>query len=786
MRYVWLTVLASLIAGTAALPAPPRERPKEELAEKVRVAIQRGVQFLKDRENGKGYWEEDLNSAPWKGGWTGLAMLALLNPGVPPNDPVIQRGLKTLRDLAPDKTYVVGLQTMVFVQAGYPVDRDRIKRNVDWLLKARLENGWTYSAIRDSRGLADYSNTQYALLGLHEGLRSGVKIPEEEIKAIRSLYLRGQRPDGSWGYRYRDNSPSRMTMTAAGLCGLLITGMDLDSGKQILRPDGSAENCGVYEYQKPVADAMQWLGQFPSQLDNATIGVLGYPFYCLYGIERAGRLSGRRFLGGNDWYRIGCEYLVRKQESNDGSWEGGNGFGADLDRAPIVATSFSLLFLSKGRTPVLLTKLAYGARGSEGWNNKHNDTRHLVEFASKDLFKNQPLAWQVFDARGMEAGGDERVRDLAAQMLQSPIVYFNGHDLVGWSGLDGELLKEYVANGGFVLIENCCGKAQQPRFDDRIHTELARLFETPLAPLSADHPVFTGKYIVSPGAFPLEGIQQGCKTVVVYSPVALAGYWEADDQKSERGRKAFELAANVIAYATGLELPKPRLTNVEVFSGDSEREEVRRGFLKVAQLEHGGDWHPAPKAMRNLMAEARKDGLDVLLATRDLAPSDPNLFDYRFVYMHGRKPFELTDSEKKHLRFLLKSGGLLFADACCGSKAFDTSFRALMEDLWSGDKRKLEPIPPGDPLFGAELNGEPIMTVRCRREGPDGKRAEAEYRDVAPSLEGVKVNGRWVVIYSRYDIGCALEKHPSGDCLGHTYESAVALGKAALQYALRR
>jgi hypothetical protein len=433
-----------------------------------------------------------------------------------------------------------------------------------------------------------------------------------------------------------------------------------------------------------------------------------------------------------------------------------------------------------------MTKLAYGPRDSEGWNNKHNDTRHLVEYASAELFKKHPLAWQVFDTRNMEAGGVEQVRNRAAELLQSPILYFTGHDLAGWNGFDSDLLKEYVANGGFVLIENCCGRQRYPAFDQRIREILATLFEAPLEPLPADHPVFVGKHVVSASEFPLEGIQQGCKTVVVYSPVALAGHWEADDRKSERGRKAFDLAANIIAYATGLEIPKPRLTEVEVFRGDSEREEIRRGFLKVAQLEHGGDWHPAPKAMRNLMTEVRKTGLDVVLQTRDLAASDPNLLDYRFVYMHGRKPFTMTDADRKNLRFLLKNGGLLFADACCGAKAFDASFRSFMDELWNGDRLKLEPIPPDDPLFGKELNGAAIASVRCRREGPDGLHADSEYRDVVPALEGVKYNGRWVVIYSRYDIGCALEKHPSGDCLGHTYESAVQLGRAAVLYALRR
>jgi hypothetical protein len=779
-----------LAVAAAAVPAPPAQRPKEQLAEQVRVAIERGVRFLEDKEGGRGYWEEDFKGAQWPGGWSGLALLALLNSGVPPDNPVVQRGLQKLREVPPTQTYVVALQTMVFAKAGFGVDRDRIKRNVDWLLKARLENGWSYSQQADAHSRADYSNTQYALLGLHEGIQAGVKVSEEHLRDIRSIYTRGQHSDGSWGYLIGggEGSRSRLSMTLAGLCGLIITGTDLEAGKQRLRPDGSAENCGIYEAQESAAKALNWIDRYMAplgELNERNIADLGYQFYTLYGIERTGRLSGQRFLGGHDWYRVGCEYLVRTQDKRDGSWQGG-GFALELDAAPVIATSFSLLFLSKGRTPVLLTKLAYGGRTYQGWNNKHSDARHLVEFASRELFKGQPMAWQVFDTRGLEAGGEDRVRDLTAELLQSPILYFNGHDLIGWSGLDTDLLKEYVANGGFVLVENCCGRAHYPDFDQKLRDLLARVFETPLEPLPADHPVFVGKYVVSAKDFPLEGIQQGCKTVLAYSPVPLAGYWEADAGADGRGRKAFEVGANVIAYATGLEAPKPRLTAVEVFRGDSEREEVRRGFLKVAQLEHGGDWHPAPKAMRNLMAEARKSGLDVVLETRDLAASDPNLLDYRFVYMHGRKPFTTSDADKKNLHFLLKSGGLLFADACCGSKAFDASFRTFMDELWAPDKLKLEPIPPDDPLFGKELNGEVITSVRCRREGPDGRHPEAEYRDVPSALEGVKYNGRWVVIYSRYDIGCALEKHPAGDCLGHTFESAMLLARAAVNYALKR
>ncbi len=44
-----------------------------------------------------------------------------------------------------------------------------------------------------------------------------------------------------------------------------------------------------------------------------------------------------------------------------------------------------------------------------------------------------------------------------------------------------------------------------------------------------------------------------------------------------------------------------------------------------------------------------------------------------------------------------------------------------------------------------------------------------------PSLEGVKIRDRWVILYSKYDIGCALERHQSLDCLGYHPESAFGL-----------
>jgi hypothetical protein len=58
-------------------------------------------------------------------------------------------------------------------------------------------------------------------------------------------------------------------------------------------------------------------------------------------------------------------------------------------------------------------------------------------------------------------------------------------------------------------------------------------------------------------------------------------------------------------------------------------------------------------------------------------------------------------------------------------------------------------------------------------------------RPMPPWLEGVKYKNRWVVIYSKYDIGCALEKHQSSDCVGYDVDSAHRLAAAAVLYSLK-
>lgn len=756
-------------------------RADEPLVERVRVAIEKGVLILRREERGRGNWEHSIGAQSKPGGYTSLAMLALLNSGVKADDPIIQRGLAYLRRVEPEWTYVVGLQTMVLAEVGDPRDGPLIQRNVDWLIAQRKMRGnklrgWGYSGPTALASGTDFSNSQYALLGLHAGKQAGARIERAVWESIEAFYVDSQDVDGGWVYSFDyGNRGPVLTMTIAGFCGLHIAGLELNATRRQILPDGVDPRCGVYDENVAIAKALQALST-PDVRTTFTFRDSNF-FYNAYGIERAGRLSGQRFIAGHDWYREGCEAVCRQQQE-EGSWTG-SGHG---EHSLIVSTSFALLFLSKGRTPILISKFAYGP--DEGWNNKHNDCRYLVEYASRELFRKQPLAWQTYDARKLDLSNRDAFLGEVGSLLQSPIVYMNGHLAPRLSDVQKKLLMQYIDEGGFLMAEACCGR---PEFAAGFRALMTELFpDTPLKPLGPAHPIWTAHVPVAPDFVALEGIEKGCKTVVVFSPQPLAGWWEINDRSPppKRGGRAFQLAGNIIAYATGLEMPKPRLTENKVLD---PRETLRapRGFLKAAQIRHDGDWQPAPRAMPNLMRYLHGEfKLDVSSQTEELRLNSPELFQFKFLYMHGRRRFGFTPDELNNLRANLKTGGVLLADACCGSPEFNAAFRTFATQLFP--EAKLEPIPPGDPLFGAEINGTGITTVRLRREKPDGRGVEAEFRETPPLLEGIRIDGRWVVIYSRYDIGCALENHQSSDCAGYDKTSAFRLASAAVLYQLKK
>jgi hypothetical protein len=768
--------------------------------EEVRASIQRGVGYLKGTQKPDGAWPDYLGPSQ-HGGVTCLCTLALLNAGVDLQEEHVQNAMQYIRKLRTQTTYVVSLQTMVLCRAEPEKDQVLIGRNValleQWQNRDKSPIGaWSYPG-----GRGDNSNSQFALLALYEAERAAeagrihVQVHRETWERAKAYWTADQNPNGSWGYyEHLDGTGS---MTCAGISSLVI------ASDVIHQPDArvvgdSIQCCPPADEQERdrVQDGIEWLRRnYTVESNPGQRGDLWH-LYFLYGLERACRLTNRRFIGDHDWYREGTAYLIKTQGSEKLYSGAFRGIGhAEGDDDCNIATSLALLFLSKGRRPIILAKLKHGS--SDDWNPRRNDINNLTIYVEAQWKRD--LSWQIID---LEAAS---VDDL----LQAPVLYYSGSrsPLPDTPQKQQELaqkLRDYLDRGGFLLAEaDCCSTGFDAGF-----RELMRLVfpeeEYRLKMLDPSHPIWHAEQLVSAeGLRPLLGIDFGCRTSVVYAPAggpdgprpSLSCLWELsragrDTNYSQKVQAQIDAARaigiNVLAYATNRELPGQE-NKIFAPASPNRTDTVVRGRLDIAKLKHPGGCDAAPLALANLMEAAaeqlkiRVNPHPVLLDIRDDA-----LFDYPVVFMHGRNAFRLTDEERERLGTYLKRGGLLFADAICSSAAFEQSFRREMSAILP--KNALKSIGEKDPIWTAKYGGFDLSRVTRRDPQPGGATGPLRVvlRKVPPDLDGVTLDGHYAVIFSRFDISCALEKHASLECRGYTPEDAARIGLNVLLYATQQ
>jgi hypothetical protein len=774
-------------------------------AEQVHKAIQEGVAYLEGMQHADGGWDDFPG---YSGGVSALCTLALLNAGVEatdPNDLHVARALRKLaKPPAPTMTYSRSLQTMAFCRAGAVDYLSQIERNADWLQKAQLTEGpnrgaWSYADHESSlQGNGDNSNSQFALLALYEAQRAfdaahaNVHVNDRTWRLAKAYWEGCQNLDGSWGY-YKDQ-PGTGSMTCAGITSLII------AGDMVHQADAKADGdhiqcCGQGDVENDrIEQGVNWLGRHFTVTGNP--GAVGRGFwwlYYLYGVERVGRLTARRFIGGHDWYREGADHLIRQHGNmSDGGWIG----PGHAEENPTIGTSLALLFLSKGRRPVLLAKLRHGP--GQDWNQHRNDVSNLTAYVETKWQRD--LTWQVIDLAGAS------VDDL----LQAPVLYLCGdqsplpEDPQQQRHL-AQKLRDYLDRGGFLFAEGYCGG---DGFHRGFRELMARVFanepEYRLRLLDSAHPIWHAEEKVATEQLrPLLGIEFGCRTSVVYAPPdpprdprpSLSCLWEL----SRSGRQqqftpavqaqidaARAIGINVLAYATNREVKwkdeQPATTTVSEL-----RDRIERGKISIAKLRHPGGCDAAPRALANLMeAAARELKIRVDLHPTLLNITDDALFDYHLVFMHGRNSFHLTDHERAALKTYVERGGMILADSICANRAFTESFCREMAAIFPD--RPLERIPADDPLLGTTYGGFDLSKVSRRDPQPSGAGGPLSVvvRHVPPDLRGIKLGEHYGVIFSPFDLSCALEKLDSLECQGYKREDAARIGLNVLLYSLQQ
>lgn len=783
----------------------------EVTADQVNAAIRNGVAYLEKQQRPTGGWSEALNEP---GGITSLCTLALLNCGRTTEDESVKKALAYLEKAPePNRIYSVAVSLLMFAQANPKKYALQIRQRATWLevrqlrTEGKQKGGWRYYGDEPS---ADNSATQFAILALHEAERAGIKVSDQTWQLALNYWTQKDMQAANGGFGYQpDDRRSSGSMTSAGIASLIILRDRLQTGSASV-VDGHVQCCGNEPEQDALMHALDWMGQHFSVERNPN--ETNWWLYYLYALERVGRLSGQRFFatrrpGGtvelHDWYREGCEVLITgpgKQDPLTHSWVGtGAGEGQ-----PEIGTAFALLFLSKGRRPVVVAKLQHhggAGAGAADWDHHRRAVQNLTMRVEKKWQKD--LSWQTIDFT--RRGPREQLQVTAADLLEAPVLFLSGSQALDLNAEQRRVLKEYLENGGFLFAEACNGNGcNGDAFDHSFRRLIRDIFpDSDLRKLPPDHAVWYAQEKVDPNHLPkdpefwLWGLDACCRTSVVYCPRGLSCYWElahpyreSDYPKAVKDEieQVARIGSNVLAYATGREL-KEKLERPQIVIAKPGAQGPR-GALVVPKLGHNGGSDDAPAALNNLLTVMDKQQLvrQVDYEKRIIPPADPRLFEYPIVFMHGRRAFRWSGAERQAIKAYLSAerGGFIFADAICANKEFADSLRAEMKAIYP--EATFTRIPPSHPLFSDEFHGYSLKTVEMRDPQIRGEDDPLLTKVVktTPLLEGLEVEGRLAVILSPYDISCALEKGASLECKGYTTDDAKRLGANVLLYALQQ
>ena len=120
------------------------------------------------------------------------------------------------------------------------------------------------------------------------------------------------------------------------------------------------------------------------------------------------------------------------------------------------------------------------------------------------------------------------------------------------------------------------------------------------------------------------------------------------------------------------------------------------------------------------------------------------LFDYPFCVMSGNETFSLAQKEREQLHKYLTQGGFLLASPGCSDEKWDKSFRQEIKVCFP--ENPLQAIPMTHPIFS-------MVNQITRLTEKHGKTA---------TLEGLEINGRLVLVYSKEGLNDV--QHASGCC----------------------
>ncbi len=760
LRRLASAVLAAALAWTGAAPA------RAVTDDEVQAALRKGKEYLISQHNGNGSFGQGGQHGE---AYTALIFTTLAYMGVSINSGALDKGLDhvlTLNETSfgsrPGYALPIRCMGLSYVHNRLLETSDRRnqvrQRMMEDILKFQIgqtqDGGWRY--MLNASGW-DFSVTQWPLLAMRDASLVGIEIPEEPLKKARKLYYEKQKADGGWNYgAHGDDEASYGSMSAAGVASVYIIADLLDPGAGCPCQGGRSSRLAD-EAMRRVDNGLDWLAKNFTARTNPGKG--GRTLYWLYCVERVGIAAGYKYFGDHNWYAEGAEQLVRTQ-SPDGAW--GN----------IPDTCFALLFLYKGRSPILINKLKFDGQ----WNMHRRDVANLTQYIYK--VTEQRFHWQIVELR---APLDE--------LHDAPILYLSAESVPAFTDEEKAKLRAFTDTGGTILIEASCGNPSVRSWFTGFAREVWP--EWALEKVGKDHPLWTclEKMRSRPD---LMHVHDGVRSAVFFSPDDFSCAWNTKAYASKA--YLFDWGRNLHIYATDHAPMRVRLTAREPTKRDRHTESINAGAqstVRVARLRHGGNWAVGAnyKGFDRLAKAAGAAGVSLQVTEPQAAPfteggvaaGDLASGGHDVAYLTGSETFTLTDADRAALKAFVSGGGMLWAESATGSVAFH---QALMAELGKmGLTAKLLPQTHG--LLTGRMGAALGRNVASRVQFTKALRVPRVGRPYA-ELWGIFDGERMVGVFSPLDVMFALTPYNAYGNLGYSTLDAEAVATNVVLYATTR
>jgi hypothetical protein len=454
----------------------------------------------------------------------------------------------------------------------------------------------------------------------------------------------------------------------------------------------------------------------------------GHFCYYLYGVERVGRACGYKYFGKQDWYKIGTLTLMKRQRKDSGAWPG-----------HLSETGFALLFMARGRYPVLFNKLDFGS----DWNNRPRDMANLTRWMSRNY--EQDFNWQ-----------NVNFQVDPYEWQDAPILYISGAKPIKFTDEQIKKLRTYVYQGGTIFS---CTECNGTGFKNGIREVYRKAFPRyELVKMEPDNYIYSNHAKLD-GKPELYVLSNGVRPLAIHTDEDIAKTWQTRAYATKKN--SFLFGVNLSRYIAGqYDTMLPRGKTYWPYAVDTKKMEK----AQVVRVRYNGNFNPEPLALEALSRRLAWDE-GVALEHSILPIAQLGGCKAKVAVMTGTGGVTLQAAEKNAIKAYVNGGGTLVIDGAGGDKKFYLSMHQALRDIFSA--AALRPLSPAEKFFTRPST--PIKQVSYR---PATRRRTDSS---AVRLEAVSINKRPAVVLSREDLTAGMLGFHSGTVDGYKHKSAYAI-----------